>query len=312
VGVAVALLLALATASPAGGVQIRSDVDCPSGAEVAARLRALLGHDASSSATLSITRDASALTLALRDASGSVVDMRTWPASDDCAGTAEAFAVVIAAWLGDLPLVANTVAAPARASSETVITKPAATARRAALLTVVVSAGASSPVSRVAPAERAWPAPALALDVLARPSASSSGFAGIALFANLPREHDYGSGAYSYWYRVGTGPEVGLEVRHRRFSVMMSGGVSAGALVARSSGIIGGTAYATSVIFDVAAFADLRAGCAFGSTDAPWNLWLAAHGRAELRPYADDADQRLPEAAFEAALLVGADYSWPW
>jgi hypothetical protein len=314
VGVAVALLLALASASSAGGVQIRSDVDCPSAPDVAARLRRMLGPDAPSAATLSITHDASALTLALSDAAGRVVDARTWPANDDCAATAEAFAVIVAAWLGDLPQVTTTVVAPALASKEeTVITKAAATPRAPALLTVVLSGGASSPMSRVAPSGIVWTAPALGLDVLARPSASSRGFAGLALFANLPR--DQNDTEQDDWVRLSAGPEAGFKSEIDPLCVMASGGVSAGALVARSRGLVDGLAYPTSVYFDVAAFADLRAGLPFGSAEARWDLWLSLRGRASLRPnpYLDYRnDHRLPDSRYEAALLLGGDYSWPW
>jgi hypothetical protein len=308
----VALLLVLASASSAGGVQIRSDVDCPSGPDVATRLQRMLGPEASSAATLSITRDGDALTLALSDAAGNVVDARTWPANRDCAATAEAFAVVTAAWLGDLPQVTNTVAAPTRDETErTVITTSAATPRPPALLTVVLGAGVSSPISRIAPSGIVWPTTALALEILARPSASSRGFAGLAIFANLPR-HNYSVGTPDDWYRLGAGPEAGLKVRIDPFSVMASGGVSAGALVAQ--GLSGGFTTSTSMYLDVGAFADLRAGLPLGSVDAPWDLWLSVHGRASLRSTLVDYynDPRIPDNRYEAALLLGGDYSWPW
>jgi hypothetical protein len=307
----VALLLAIASVTTVGGVQIRSDVDCPSGPDVAARLRRVLGSSASSAATLSISGDANALTLALSDAAGSVVNTRTWPAGGDCAATAEAFAVVIAAWLGDLPRVGNTVSAPPRASSETVVAKTAATPRAPPLIIGVVSAGASSPLSRAAPSGIEWATPAVAIEILARPSASSIGFAGLTLFANLPRDR---GNTENRWTRLSAGPELGARGKLDLFSVMASGGVSAGALVAQSRGLIDGGTYPTSVFFDIAAFADLRAGLTFGSQDAPWDLWLSVHGRALLRPigsrYPDDP--RVPGARYEAALLLGGDYSWPW
>jgi hypothetical protein len=311
VGFAVALLLALAGASSASGVQIRSDVDCPSGPDVAARLQPMLGHDVSSSATVSITRAAGALTLALDDAAGGVVDARTWPANGDCAATAEAFAVVIAAWLGDLPPVTNTVAAPARASRERVITKPASTPRTPALLTVVVSAGVSSPISRVAPSGIVWPTAALALDILARPSASSRGFAGLAIFANLPRDNDSFATPYDS-YRLGAGPEAGLKIRSDPFSLMASGGLSAGVLVAH--GTNAALDPSPDVFFDIGAFADLRVGLPLGSGAASWDLWLSVHGRASLRSSLVDYynDPRIPDNRYEAALLLGGDYSWPW
>jgi hypothetical protein len=311
-GFAVALLLALASASSVGGVQIRSDVDCPSAPEVAARLQPMLGQDASSSATLSITRGADALTLALSDAAGSIVGARTWPANGDCAETAEAFAVVIAAWLGDLPQVTNTVAAPTRTSSATVIARPAAPPRSRSLLAVVVGVGASSPISRVAPSGIVWTKPALALDILARRSASSSGFAGLAAFATLPRDHLNESDLHDDWYRLGVGPEAGIRASVDPFSVMASGGVSVGALVA--TGAVYGSSAPTSVYFDVGAFADVRAELPLGSVDAPWALWLSVHGRASLRSSLVDYynDPRIPDNRYEVALLLGGDHSWPW
>lgn len=299
---AIALWLAIATTS--GGVQIRSDVDCPSAPDVAARLQRLVGDDAATSATLSIERRVDTLTLTLTDVSGSVVDARTWPTSDDCAATAEAFAVVTAAWLGDLPPVRTTLAAPARASNETTIEKPAAPPPRSALLTVVLNGGASAPMASPSPSgvQDHWTTPAIGLDVLVRPSASSTGFAGVAFFANLPRDWATGD-----WYRLDAGPEAGFTNGSGRFRVMASGGVMAGALV----GYDGGYPPA-SVYFDVAAFADLRAGLAFGSAQAPWDLWLSLHGRGFLRTLSTEflEDERLPNRYFEAALMLGGDYSW--
>ncbi len=307
VDVAVGLLLTLMTTSAAAGVQIRSDVGCPSGSDVGARLRPMLGQDASSSATLSITRDANTLTLTLSDAAGSVIDARTWPENADCAATAEAFAVVVAAWLGDLPQVTNTVAAPRRAS---VAPQAAATPRRPGLLTVVVGVGPSSPISRVAPSGVVWPTPALALDVLWRPSASSRGFVGLAFFANLPRQNGSLGTPYD-WYRLSAGPEAGLKATIDPFSVMASGGVSAGALVAQGLG--NGVTPWTSVFFDVGAFADVRAGLPLGSGGARWNLWLSVHGRALLRSSLLDYynDPRIPDNRYEAALLRVAAFAEP-
>ncbi len=311
-GVAVAFLLALMSASAAGGDQIRSDVDCPSGPDVAARLQPMLGEDAPSPATLSITREAKALTLALSDAAGSIVDTRTWPANGDCAAAAEALAVVGAAWLGELPPVRNTVAAPALPSSQTDITEPATAPRQPAWLTVVVGVGESSPISRIAPSGIVWVKPTLALELLARPSAASRGFAGLAIFANLPREHTYSFGVPDNWYRLSAGPEVGIKDEIDPFSVMASGGVSAGALVAR--GVIDGLTPPTTVFFDVGAFADLRAGIPLGSGDARWDLWMSVHGRASLRSTLVDYNNHPPnpDKRNDVALLLGGDYSWPW
>ena len=68
------------------------------------------------------------------------------------------------------------------------------------------------------------------------------------------------------------------------------------------------------MFFDIGAFADLRVGLPIGSGDARWGLWLSVHGRASLRSSLVDYDNdpRIPDNRYEAAVLLGGDYSWPW
>src|SRR5262245_30992455 len=95
-------ILPLLLASLLGGVEITGGTDCPTASQVAERLHALLPPTSTRAdrATLEVQGDE--LRIELHAADGALVGKRTLGARGTCGDQAEAVAVTIAAWEGDL------------------------------------------------------------------------------------------------------------------------------------------------------------------------------------------------------------------
>jgi hypothetical protein len=312
------LLLALASTTAAGGLRIRSDVDCPSADAVGASLRRVLGGEPAAPGTLSVSPGAASYVVRLVDGGGALVAERAWPAAGPCDAAAEAIAVVAATWLGDLPPVAHEVAAPVpQAVDETpapVIRASPASAplwRRWAR-TVLVGVGIASPIAPP-PGQGAlvhWPVPTLEVAGLLRGGGDTAAFAELGFVADLPREHSFGGGGGVSWDRMTIEPMGGVALRFDDATFSAAAGLAGGMLEARSS-LGDGSPTATYRYLDIAAVSEIRAGLTLGAGRHPYGVWAAVRGRAALTDHAYVSQgPNGPASQWEVALLAGGDISF--
>ena len=161
------LIVAALIADPsAAAVDVTGDSSCPSAAEVAAALPGLIGPTDPDIAAdqASLTDDGSAVTVALRRASGDLVGEKRLDAGLSCEQRARAAAVVIAAWEARPGVQANTLAVPApppRPAAVVAERSPGDLTARAGPAPIDVEPGASLGASL----NGASPAPVAAIEV---------------------------------------------------------------------------------------------------------------------------------------------------
>jgi hypothetical protein len=305
-----ALISILAGNVAFGRLQIESDVACPTAADVSAGLRQLLGAELSAPSTLSVSRRDASLEVRLTDGNGATLGERTWPRSDDCAADAQAIAVVTAAWAEDLPPVREALVAPPPAPpSVAAAAAPAPRdepARVPGQLTFRVGTGVASPISTGQSSSRfIWPVPTLQLDLGLRDAGAVAAFGSLGLFADLPRER--GSDDDS-WYRYTLEPMGGVAMNNDGWSFIAVAGLSVGFV---ESGMTEGFVRISSTYFDAGVVAEVRARYTLGIGHGKWGLWMSLRGRAALEREAYESwGATGPSSPYEAALLVGGDYSW--
>ena len=302
-----ALILIVAGNETFGRLQIRSDVPCPTAADVSASLRRLLGTEPSTPSTLSVSPGEASLEVRLTDGNGATLSERTWPKSTDCAADAQAIALMAAAWAEDLPPVREALVAPP--PSAVVAIAPARPPRdaTASRFSLRLGSGVASPISTGQYLSRlAWPVPTLQLDLALRGAGTVTRFGTVAkfgslgLFADLPHARPISGES---WYRYTLEPMGGVAMSHGELSFAAGAGLSVGFVKSTS----------LSTFFDPGVIAELRVGYTLGVGHGAWGLWMSLRGRAALEQgkEAYSGDWAFgPTSAYEAALLVGGDYSW--
>jgi hypothetical protein len=226
------LLLAQAVATPApqtGRVTVESDTSCPAGAEVEARLSALLPPlaDGATPARAAITADEGALHVRLAGPDGAALGDRTLRLEASCADRANVVAVVIATW--EAQQRAEQVPAPSlpRPTAPPAITSPAASTPPAVpAFAFELAAGPAVTLS----SDGAAPTGVLAASLWGRRLGAR-----LSLFGAWPLEQPLADG-HARWSRGGTTLELGVRARGRAGRLDAHGGVVLGALVARGRG----------------------------------------------------------------------------
>ncbi len=304
-----ALILIVAGNVSFGRLQIQSDVSCPTAADVSASLRRLLGDEPSSPSTLFVSPGETSLEVRLTDANGATLSERTWPRSTDCAADAQAIAVMAAAWAEDLPPVREALVAPPPPA--VVATAPGRPPRdvTASRFTLRLGTGVASPISGQSSSLLISPVATLQLDLALRGAGTVTRFGTVAkfgslgLFADLPRGRPITGES---WYRYTLEPMGGVAMSDGELSFAAGAGLSAG--------FVGDDAYGvSSTLFDAGVIAEVRVGYTLDIGHDAWGLWMSLRGRAALEQgkeaYAGDWNMG-PATPYEAALLVGGDFSW--
>jgi hypothetical protein len=316
------LVLAMASTSAAGALRIESDVDCPRAAELGASVRRVLGAEPTAPATLSVSPRDGALVVRLVDGGGALVAERAWPGAGPCDAAAEAIAVVAATWLGDLPPVANEVAAPpvpapspaVDATPVSVVSAtpaPATPAHRWAG-TLLVGAGVATPVASPVSTTGTWPVPTVKIAGQLRGTAPTTAFAEIGLVADVPRDRTFGGGASNpggetdSWDRITIQPMGGVTIRAEDTTLSVGAGLAAGVL--EVNGATSSGASWSYHWFDLSAVVEARAGLTLGPAPRDLGLWIALRGREAL--HSNGASSGGPYARTEVAVLVGGDISF--
>jgi hypothetical protein len=250
-------------------------------------------------------RDAS-LEVRLTDGNGATLGERTWPRSDDCAADAQAIAVVAAAWAEDLPPVREALVAPPSVAATPAPPPRDAPARVPGQLTFRLGTGIASPISTGQSSSRfIWPVPTLQLDLGLRGAGDVAAFGSLGLFADLPRER---GGDDDSWYRYTLEPLGGVAMNNDGWSFAAGAGLSVGFV---ESGMTEGFVRVSSTYFDAGVIAEVRAHYTLDVGHGKWGLWMSLRGRAALERKAYDSwGPTGPSSPYEAALLVGGDYSW--
>ena len=141
----------------------------------------------------------------------------------------------------------------------------------------------------------------LQLDLALRGAGAVAWFGSLGLFADLPR----GRPVVGYaWDRYTLEPMGGVAMSDDRVSYAAGAGLSVG--------YVGDTAYGVSgTLFDAGVIAEVRVGYTLDVGHGAWSLWMSLRGRAAFERSAyDEWGAFGPESPYEAALLVGGDYSW--
>jgi hypothetical protein len=305
----VALILIVAGNVTFGRLQIQSDVPCPTAADVSASLHRLLGAEPSTPSTVSVSLGETSLEVRLTDGNGATLSERMWPRSTDCAADAQAIAVMAAAWAEDLPPVREALVAPP--PSAVVATVPARPPRdaTASRFTLRLGSGVASPISTGQSSETLiWPVPTLQLDFALRGAGAVTRFGTIArfgslgLFADLPRWRGW---LDTSWHRYTLEPMGGVAVSRGELSYAAGAGLSVGVLGSNMSG------YPYGTFFDAGVIAELRVGYTLDVGHGEWGLWMSLRGRAAFERAAyEEWGPAGPMSPYEAALLVGGDFSW--
>ena len=308
-----ALILIVAGNVSFGRLQIQSDVPCPTSADVSASVQRLLAEPSTPS-TLSVSAGEASLVVRLTDANGATLNERTWPRSTDCAADAQAIAVMAAAWTEDLPPVREALVAPP--PSAVVAAAPARPPLDAAAsrFTLRLGSGVASPISTgQSSSTLVWAVPTLELDLALRGAerqapgrlhalGAIAPFGSLGLFADLPRGRPITGES---WHRYTLEPMGGVAVSHDGLSFAAGAGLSVGVLGSNMSGSPYGT------FFDAGVIAEIRVGYTLDVGHREWGLWMSLRGRAAFERSAyDEWGPAGPRSPYEAALLVGGDFSW--
>jgi hypothetical protein len=300
-----ALILIVAGNISFGRLQIQSDAPCPTSADVSARLRRLLGAEPSTPSTLSVSAGEASLEVRLTDGDGATLSERTWPKSTDCAADAQAIAVMAAAWAEDLPPVREALVAPPPSPVVATARAPPPRDTIASRFTLHLGSGVASPISTgQSSSGLIWLVPTLEVDVALRGAGTVTRFGTVArfgslgLFADLPRWRGF---LDTSWHRYTLEPVGGVAVSR--------GELSYGAGAGLSVGVMGDSRYDN--LFDAGVIAEVRVRYTLDVGHGAWGLWMSVRGRAAFeRASYEEWGQAGPMSPYEAALLVGGDYSW--
>jgi hypothetical protein len=320
---AVLLSLWVAVASPSGAatVAVESDSSCPAPDDVARRLGPLLPAASARGYRLLVSTMSDTvppqLRLVLADARGVVVVDRAWPLRGDCGLVAQEIAVLVAAWVGDLPPSPEGdlgLTAPDVTVDPPAVTPGAPAAPPAALVTEPPARAPERPSGRLTPAIfvgagmtspfALWVSPALSLGGLLYRAGEDSAYGGIGFSGNVPRT--YGD---QYWYQVRVGAEAGYRWRWGRHGAALGAGVGGGvlriAIRDQMDGINRDFTYGDFSLFGQARWMER-----LGSEPSSMDGWVALRFTDALKFDASrgGGNGTAPQSPYEFSLTAGVDF----
>jgi hypothetical protein len=294
-------IVVLAAASIAAAVSVEGSVSCPTPAEVEARLAPLLasapeeaGAGGGGDLRVRLHREGGALHVSLAAADGRLLAFRTLEGTHACDALAEAVAVIVAAWRGEVggrPLLAEPVtgtagAAELRAAPSAAVAAPVAWG-------LAMGGGVSLAGDR--------PGPAAALVATHRPLPGAPWLGRLGVVYQGPREHALSAG-HVRWQRwvVELGPAFAAERGWAGWSLHL--GPAAALTRLEGRGLAGAQAHDD---FALGAGAGARLG-ARGLNLRPY-VELGARGfPTRVVAYEGGAQREAPLPRLEAMLTVGA------